>query len=130
MKVPRCIDALIEVLSLANPMLFGRAKRMRVLADMIAAHTGAEIPAQQLADVGEELLRQSPVEVELAPQPIELFGGEVAAAEQGVDRIGVDDAEEEEVEGDDEGKGAEGTDELAQDERQPHERQLLTVVAT
>ena len=36
------IDALIEVLSLANPMLFGRAKRMRVLADMIAAHTGAE----------------------------------------------------------------------------------------
>ena len=33
---------MIEVLSLANPMLFGRAKRMRVLADMIAAHTGAE----------------------------------------------------------------------------------------
>jgi HD domain len=30
------------VLSLANPTLFGRAKRMRVLADLIAAHTGAE----------------------------------------------------------------------------------------
>lgn len=36
------IDALIEVLSLASPTLFGRAKRMRTLADMIAAHAGVE----------------------------------------------------------------------------------------
>ena len=81
-----------------------------------------EVQLRGLPDVAHELLAGGAVEAELLGELGALALAEVAPAEEVGDRVALDDAEEEEVEGDDEGERRQGAEDLGGDEAGAHSR--------